>query len=244
MNEVIKTLNNHRSIRSYTEEPVTQEMLKQIVGAAQSAPSSINGQQVTIISVEDRERKSKLSELAGSQRWIEEAPVFLVFCTDFNRARIAAELNGEKLVITESMESVLVGAVDAGLAMSFAIAAAESLGLGIVPIGAVRMNPEEVIKLLNLPRHVYPICGLVVGHPKDMSAKKPRLPMGAVFHRETYNHNLEGLIKEYDNTISEYLNQRTGGKENRNWSTGISKAYSTVYFPKVDPTIREQGFLK
>lgn len=244
MNDVINTLNNHRSIRSYTDEPVSQEMLEWIIEAAQSAPSSINGQQVTIISVEDRERKTKLAELAGGQRWIDEAPLFLVFCADFNRARMAAEMNNEKLVITEGMESIMVGAVDVGLAMANAIAAAESMGLGIVPIGGVRNNPGEVIRLLNIPQYVYPVCGLVVGHPKEMSEKKPRLPREAVHHREEYNHNLEGLVKEYDKIISSYLSQRTGGMENRSWSIGISKTYNKVYFPKVDPTIKEQGFLK
>lgn len=244
MNEVIKTLTNHRSIRSYTEERVAEEDLKEIIRAAQAAPSSINGQQATIISIEDKGRKAKFAELAGGQRWIDEAPLFLVFCADFNRARIAAELNTEKLVIPEGMEAILVGAVDVGLAMSNAIAAAESLGLGTVPIGGIRNNPKEVIELLNLPKYVYPICGLVVGHPRDMSAEKPRLPMEAVHHREAYNPELEGYIKDYDNTISEYMNKRTGGKENRNWSSGIAKTYNKVYFPKVDPTIREQGFLK
>lgn len=244
MNEVIKTLYRHRSIRSYTDEPISQDMLEKIIGAAQSAPSSINGQQVTIISVRDSDRKAKLSELSGGQSWIDEAPLFLVFCSDFNRARIAAEFNNEKLVITEGMESVLVGALDVGLAMANAIAAAESLGLGIVPIGGIRNNPGEVIKLLNIPQYVYPICGLVVGHPREISETKPRLPMEAVHHREKYNSDLEGYIEEYDNTISQYMRERTGGRENRNWSIGISKTYNKVYFPKVDPTIREQGFLK
>lgn len=57
----------------------------------QSAPSSINGQQVTVITVQDKERKKKISELAGGQPWIDQAPVFLLFCADFNRAKIALE---------------------------------------------------------------------------------------------------------------------------------------------------------
>lgn len=59
MNEVIKSLKDHRSIRSYTDEPVAQEQLDQIIEAVQSAPSSINGQQVTVITVQDKERKRK-----------------------------------------------------------------------------------------------------------------------------------------------------------------------------------------
>lgn len=59
MNEVIKSLTDHRSIRSYTDEPVAKEQLDQIIQAVQSAPTSINGQQVTVITVQDKERKRK-----------------------------------------------------------------------------------------------------------------------------------------------------------------------------------------
>lgn len=110
MNEVLKTLKDHRSIRSYTDEPVSPEQLDDIIQAVQAAPNSINGQQVTVITVQDEERKKKIAELAGGQVWIEQAPVFLLFCADFNRAKIALEKNGETLAITDGMESVLVGA--------------------------------------------------------------------------------------------------------------------------------------
>ena len=143
MNEVIKLLNNHRSIRNYKDDIVSEEDLDLIIRASQAAPSSINGQQVTIIGVKDEEKKKKLSELVGDQVYVDKAPVFLVFCADFYRAKLAAEITGENLVITESEEARLVGAVDVGLALSNAIAAAESLGLGIVPIGGVRKEAKQ-----------------------------------------------------------------------------------------------------
>lgn len=60
MNEVIKTLLNHRSVRSYSDKAIKKEDIDLIIKAAQQAPSSIDGQQVTIISVEDKEKKYKL----------------------------------------------------------------------------------------------------------------------------------------------------------------------------------------
>ena len=75
MNEAIRTIQDHRSIRQYTDEAVSDEHLDTIIQSAQSAASSINGQQVTIISVQDKEKK-KLSELAGNQAWIDQAPLF------------------------------------------------------------------------------------------------------------------------------------------------------------------------
>ncbi len=245
MNEVIKSLTDHRSIRSYTDEPVAQEQLDQIIEAVQAAPSSINGQQVTVITVQDKERKKKISELAGGQPWIDQAPVFLLFCADFNRAKIALEdLHDFKMEITNGLESVLVGAVDAGIALGTATAAAESLGLGTVPIGAVRGNPQELIELLELPKYVFPLSGLVIGYPADRSAKKPRLPQAAVNHQETYlnQDELTSHIQAYDEQMSEYMNKRTNGKETRNWSQSIASYYERLYYPHIREMLEKQGF--
>lgn len=242
MNDTIKTILDHRSIRSYKEEMIKDEDLDLIIKAAQAAPSSINGQQVSIIAVKDKARKAKMAELAGGQKWIDEAPVFLVFASDFYRAKLAAEKNGVDLVITEDLESIIVGSVDVGLAMGNAINAAESLGLGIVPIGGIRNKPREIIELLELPKYVYPICGLCIGYPKDRSAQKPRLPKEAVYHEEKYNKDLREIIDRYDEEMSQYMKERTNGESDRNWSQGVSQIYKQVYFPEVSPSIKEQGY--
>ena len=242
MNEVIKLLNNHRSIRNYTSELISDEYLDLIIRASQSAPSSINGQQVTIIGVKDEKNKKKLSELVGDQVYVDKAPLFLVFCADFYRAKLAAEITGEKLVITESEEARLVGAVDVGLALSNAIAAAESLGLGIVPIGGIRKEPEAVAELLGLPQFVFPMVGLAIGHPAETSEVKPRFPKEVVYHSEVYNKDLLGKIKEYDEVIKEHMIKATDGKLDKNWSETVSSVYKYVYYPKVKAAIEKQGF--
>ncbi|PNE07999.1 oxygen-insensitive NADPH nitroreductase [Priestia megaterium] len=242
MNEAIRTIQDHRSIRQYTDEAVSDEHLDTIIQSAQSAASSINGQQVTIISVQDKEKKKKLSELAGNQAWIDQAPLFLIFCADFNRAKIAAELNDAPLGVTDGLESILVGATDAGISLEAATVAAESLGLGTVPIGGIRRKPLAVIELLDLPEYVFPVSGLVVGHPADHSAKKPRLPQAAVHHRESYNHDLKPLIQDYDAEMAEYMKKRTNGADDRNWSQTVSAIYKTIYYPEVRAMLEKQGF--
>ncbi|MDA7026490.1 NADPH-dependent oxidoreductase [Bacillus sp. CLL-7-23] len=242
MNDVLKTLTDHRSIRSYTDEPVSKTQLDSIIQSVQAAPTSINGQQVTVITVQEKERKKKIAELAGGQPWIEEAPVFLLFCADFNRAKIALEKNGEELAITDGIESILVGSCDVGIALANAMTAAESMGLGIVPIGAVRGQAVELIELLDIPKYVFPVSGLVIGHPANRSAKKPRLPQEAVIHHETYQHDLKAQIDEYDDEIAEYMKERTNGQELRNWSQGITSYYNRVYYPDIRMMLEKQGF--
>ena len=60
-------------------------------------------------------------------------------------------------------------------------------------------DPEEVIKLLKLPKYTYPIAGLCIGYPADESRKKPRLPFETFVHRDEYSvESLQGHIEKYD----------------------------------------------
>lgn len=242
MNETIKTIQNHRSIRSFLDKSVDDEIIDEILKSSQAMPSSINGQQTSVIVIKDKETKAEIAKLAGGQPWIEAAPVFLVFVMDFYKTNLAAEKNGLNQIIHESVEGTMVGAFDAGLAMGGAIITAESLGLGIVPIGGVRMNPSEIIKILDLPEYTYPTAGLAIGYPKDNSRKKPRLPYNTFKHEEKYKiDGLKESIDEYDKDMGVYLKE-IGREVEVNWSTNTSNLYQHVYYPKVYPTMKEQKF--
>lgn len=247
MNETIRLLKNHRSIREFdTEKDVSVSQAKTIIETAMAAPNWINGQQVSVIEVRDRDRKLKLAKAAGNQKWIDEAPVFFVFCLDFYRAKLAAENNGNKFQVADNIEAIIIGATDVGIALANASAAAESMGLGIVPIGGIRRNPDTYIDILQLPEYVFPISGLVVGHPKAIPNQKPRLPLAAVHHKEKYSpETQQSLMDDYDQTISAYMAERTGGLDTSNWSSKIAYFYDTgfeAYQKSVAPAIKRQGF--
>lgn len=242
MNETINSIKNHRSIRTYLEKDISEDILNEILKAAHSMPTSINGQQVSIIVVKDKEKKAELARIAGGQTWIEKAPVFLIFVADFYKTYLAGEKAGNSQIIHESVEGTVVGTFDSGLAMGAAIISAESLGLGIVPIGGIRREPEEVINLLKLPKYTYPVAGLCIGYPADESRKKPRLPIETFVHRDEYKtEDLEKFIEKYDENFEIYLKEIDREKE-INWSANTSGIYKNVYFPKVYPTMKKQGF--
>jgi FMN reductase [NAD(P)H] len=242
MNETIKIIQNHRSIRSFLDRDIDGEVIDEILKASQSMPTSINGQQTSVIVIKDKERKSKIAHLAGDQKWIDDAPVFIIFLIDFYKTRLAAEKNNINQVIHESVEGTLVGTFDSGLSMGAAIISAESLGLGIVPIGGIRNNPKELIELLELPDCTYPVAGLAIGYPKDNSHKKPRLPFNTFKHNEKYNTDgIKEAIDKYDVTMETYLKE-IGREIEGNWSKYTANIYKSVYFPKVYPTMNEKGF--
>ncbi|WP_182102004.1 NADPH-dependent oxidoreductase [Niallia taxi] len=240
MNEVIKTLTQHRSYRKYENKRVPNEMLHAILDSAQAAPSWINGQHVTVIVVEDPIRKEKLAELCGNQKHINEAPVFLVFCMDFHRTELSANLENSTFGAADQSDLLLVGATDAGIALANAITAAESLGLGTVPIGGIRRNAPEVIEFLQLPKYVVPISGLCIGFPAEDPGVKPRLPKEAYVHNETYHNDQTDALKEYNEVFKKYLQER--GSEQANWTNRVANFYKQPYYPSIGPVLQKQGF--
>jgi len=243
MNETINIIKDHRSIRNFLDKEVPDFELDEILRAAQAMPNSINAQQSSVIVIKDKETKAKIAQLAGGQKWVEEAPVFLLFVLDFYKTSLAAEKNGLTQIINESVEGTMAGTFDAGLSMGAAIIAAESLGLGIVPIGGVRKNPAEIIELLNLPPYTYPAVGLAIGYPKDKSHKKPRLPISTFRHNEIYRtEGMKEAIDQYDIEMEDYLKE-AGREQEGNWSKYTSSIYQNVYYPDVFKTMKNQGFL-
>src|SRR3569833_3811073 len=128
----------HRSIRSYRPDPVPGHTVETLVAAAQSAASSSNLQTWSVVAVEDPARKQRLSEFAGNQKHIREAPLFLVWLADLSRAERLAEREGRPDDGIHFLETLFVAVIDAALAAQNAVVALEAQGLGAVYIGALR----------------------------------------------------------------------------------------------------------
>lgn len=133
------------SVRRYEREKIEPEKLDLIYRAIASTPTSYNGQQYSVIAVEDQEKKELLYEIIG-QKQIKTSAVFLVFCVDFNKVSLLAkakELDFPR--IQDKMDGVMIGLIDAALAMQNAVVAAQSLGLE----AAVSGMPEQPIRLVS-----------------------------------------------------------------------------------------------
>ncbi len=244
-NETITAMLHHRSIRSYTDEPVDDAALDQIIAAAQAAPNWVNLQHVSIIVVKDPERRKRFAELCGGQEHVAEAPVFLVFCGDFFRTELALEMQHQELGnIAEDLDNLIMVSHEAGIALEAATVAAESLGLGTVAIGAVRLRAKEAIRELDLPEHVIPLLGLCIGHPADDPGLKPRLPREAMCFDEHYNRNLVDLLVSYDETYADYLAKRNSNSRVGNWSQLVAHFYqpTRAHYPETPSMLRQQGF--
>ena len=244
MKTVKDTLLQRRSIRRYEREPIPQETMNLIYEAIRNTPTSYNGQQFSVIDVTDQEMKEKIYELT-SQKQIKTCNHFFVFCADFHKIKvIAEEKNIEFPEFQKTLDGVIVGTVDAALAMMSAVVAAESAGLGTCCIGYTRTAaPEEVSRLLNLPQDTYIVCGLAIGVPREMPDLKPKQPIGLVIHSNTYSEDgVNQALIDYDKEIEHYNATRAGDKTTNDWAAHMVNYYRMAMSYNMLDTVRRRGF--
>jgi len=245
MNNTLELLHNHTSIRSFTDQPLTEEQREAIFKAASQTSSSSLLQAVSIIRITDRDLRKKVMQLSANQPYIEEAAEFFVFCADFNRNhQIAPNVD------LEYIEFLLIGSFDAGLMAQNALTAAESMGLGGVFIGAIRLNIKELTEALNLPKYVVPLVGLCIGHPAgEKPGLKPRLPQSMVMFENQYQPLDEEKLAIYDQQMREYYQNRPVSapftvKRVKGWKDHIEDHLERSKQPSMLEYLNKQGFAK
>lgn len=243
MKSVIDLLKSHRSIRKFTDQSISPELLNELFLAGQGAATSSFLQGATIIRVSDKSMRKELAALAGNQAYVETAAEFMVFCADLKRAgNYCAEYG--KPFAGDYTEHFIIATVDAALMAQSLVTAAESEGLGICYIGGIRNNPNEVSELLQLPKGVYPVFGLCLGYPDQNPEIKPRLPLSVIVKQDHYNDTGDKeAIAEYDDQIREYYRTRTGGGHGISWSEQVSTLLSEKSRPHMKAFLAKQGFV-
>jgi len=237
MTPTIDLLRSHRSIRSFTDQPITDEQREAILGAAQGASTSSFLQCSSIIRITDPALREKLVEFTGGQKYVASAAEFWVFCADFNRNQ---QINPQaELGLAEQL---LLGCVDTALLAQNAMTAAESLGLGGVFIGGIRNQVEEVIELLKLPKFVMPLFGMCIGHPAQDHQVKPRMPQSMLVHENSYQPLNPQTLANYDEQLAAYYLQRDSNARRDTWSDLIIRTLKKEQRPHMLAALHKQGW--
>jgi len=241
MNETIQLLQAHHSSRSYKSEPIPEESLEAIIESARRAPTSTNSHEISLVVVRNAASRARIAEIAGGQRWIAHAPVFIAVVVDLYKTGLGVKKAGAEQVFQRSLEGILAAVSDAGIAMATLMTAARALGLGVVPIGGIRRDPQAMIDLLRLPPNTFPVDGVVLGNVSEESPQKPRMAIESFRHEETYHPEaLEPAIDAYDLTLEKYW-QKIGRTDGLSWSANMAQHYST--FSRLIRSVAEnQGF--
>ncbi|GEM_PF-14294 len=237
MTPTIELLCSHRSIRHFTDQPITDAQREAIFAGARAASSSSFLQCSSIIRVTDPALREKLVPLTGGQKHVAQAPEFWVFCADFNRhLQISPDA---QLGLAEQL---LLGVVDTAMMGQNAMVAAESLGLGGVYIGGIRNNIEAVTELLGLPQQVLPLFGLCLGWPADNPDVKPRLPTAIVVHENRYQPLDRAALAAYDEELAHYYLTRDSNTRRDTWSDHIRRTIIKENRPFILEFLHKQGF--
>lgn len=242
MSALIDIFNSHKSERSYRDQPVDDAVLDRIISAAYHAPTSVNSQQVSLVVTRNPATRARIAEIAGGQPWIAKAPVFITFVLDMHKSAEAMAQVDQQQIAHQSIESIVSGSTDVGIALGSVMAAARAEGLGIVPIGGIRRDPQAMVDLLELPALTFPVAGVVIGHVDEPAHQKPRLPMATFRHEETYqNAGLQQNIADYNQVMVNHW-QTIGRGDGESWSESVSGYYRHIYFPDVLAGLKAQGF--
>ena len=231
MNELIKQLQNRRSVREFTGEKIKEEDLKTILATAQRAANSVNGQQTSLIVVRDKEKLTKIAELCGGQKHIAQADAFVFVLVDFHRGVYASDSLGKRNIAPKSADGILVGAVDAGIVVNALQTAALALGYGSTVIGAIRKETKEFIKMLGLPEYVFPIVGSTLGVPveRKLTRVKPRVPLDTFVFEDTYDEKKveEGVEFHKKDTVA--WREENGTPQLPSYKEMIVRIYENFY---------------
>ncbi|WP_347860753.1 oxygen-insensitive NADPH nitroreductase [Salimicrobium sp. PL1-032A] len=244
MNTTIETILNHRSIRTFKEEALSEDTVHTLVEAARRASTSSYMMAYSIIGITDPKKKEQLHEVSGHPHVLTNGHLFII-CADYHRMTYEAadEVKEEMKPNLENSEHLMTAAIDGALAAQNMAIAAESMGLGMCYLGSLRNDISKVDELLNLPEYVFPLFGIAVGVPAEDPEKKPRLPHAAVYFENEYRDH-EREIRTFNENIRTYYASRSSNRRIDTWSDQMQRRFRTPIRMDVTDYLHRKGFNK
>ncbi|MHA1228447.1 MAG: nitroreductase family protein [Candidatus Hodarchaeales archaeon] len=172
--EILELIKKRRSVRSYKSEEIAEKDINTLLEAARWSPSAGSRQPVEIIIVKSQEQKEKLVKNALNQKFIQEAPVVFVVCSDLDRSSSRYGERGKSLYAIQ----------DAAAATQNILLTATALGYGTVWVGA--FDESGVSETLQLPENVRPLAIVPIGRPEKVSNPPVRRETKEFTHLEHY----------------------------------------------------------
>ena len=149
------SIQNRRTIRRYTDRPVSDALLHQLLEEAERTQTMGNLQLYSVVITRSEEMKQQLAPCHFNQPMVTTAPVVLTFCADFH---LTSEWCHHRMAEPgyDNLLSFINAASDALLYCQTFCTLAEAAGLGLCYLGTTVYNPEKIIEILNLPHLVGP----------------------------------------------------------------------------------------
>ncbi|QNQ82706.1 NADPH-dependent oxidoreductase [Lactobacillus sp. PV037] len=199
---------NHRSIRKFKDQILSKEELATLLTVAQHTPTSMFLQGFSILHITDEAKKKRIRELCN-QEYVGANGDLFIFLADLHRNQQIRQQMGTDDGRVHTTDIFLQVLQDTVLAVQNMGNAAESMGLGYVPLGTVIDHPLEMIKTLDLPELTFPVIGMQVGRPDQDPQLKPRLPLEFTCFENEYPKDFKiSDLKGYDEIVETYYDLR------------------------------------
>lgn len=159
-NETLKIIHQRKSVRNFSEKPVSDSLLEVLTRAGMAAPSARNLQPWAFIIITEREILDSLGDQLKNARMLKTAQAAIIVCGDISKASMDPDSAYWVQDCSAATQNILL--------------AAESLNLGAVWTAAYpyneRINP--VREVLNIPENLIPLNVIPIGYPaKEEQAK-------------------------------------------------------------------------
>lgn len=246
----MKNLLTRRSIRKYSDQAVSDELLNRLMNEAARTQTMGNLQLYSVVVTRSAEMKAKLAPAHFNQPMVTEAPVVLTICADFNRTSTWARCRKAEPGYNNFL-SFMNAAIDALLFTQTLCNLMDEEGLGYCYLGTTVYQPQQIIDLLHLPQLVMPVATLTVGWPAEQPPLSDRLPLESFVHQERYNDYLA-------DDIDRYYGYKESLPENRefvavNHKETLAQVFTDIRYTRKDnealsdvliETLRRQGFME
>ncbi|MEG2289419.1 MAG: nitroreductase family protein [Clostridium sp.] len=234
-NEVIKSLKNHRSIRTFDKKKIDQEILNEILEAGVRAANAGNLQGYALVVIDDPDKLKALG--------VYNVPLVIIALADAYRTQKWLTTFEENEIPVNTAHGFFMNNWDALICLQNIVVAAESLGLGTYYNGDV--TSMDVKKIIDNPEYTFPSGMLCLGYPKHEGKLLDRLPLKAVVHYNSYNIPTEQELKEwYSEKENLFQTRNTEERLETLRSLGIfnlAQAYSKNKFKKDELECLSEG---
>lgn len=236
----MKNLLTRRTIRKYSTQEVSDELLNRLMTEAARTQTMGNLQLYSVIVTRSAEMKAKLAPAHFNQPMVEGAPVVLTICADFNRTSFWAKCRQAEPGYNNFL-SYVNAATDALLYTQTLCNLMDETGLGYCYLGTTIYQPQQIIDTLQLPKLVMPVATLTVGWPDEAPTLSDRLPLESFVHQETYHDYLAS-------DIDTYYNYKENLEENQNFvkinhKETLAQIFTDIRYTRKDNEAMSAGLL-
>ena len=157
---IIDIIKSRRSIRKFTSEPVSEELVETILEAGRWAPSGLNNQPWRFAVIRDAGLRQAISELTHYSKIVMAAQVLITVFLDTEKS-----YHREK-----DIQAI-------GACLQNMLLEAHSLGLGTVWLGEIIRSNEQIKAVLGLARKLDLMAVVALGHPDEIPKSVKRKPL-------------------------------------------------------------------